>query len=151
MFYIDYDSIEMSSSGLITGKISIKIEEQYYPEKEWNDLILTILSWWADELESFISDNSKEVNFLFMDGPFEVKLYDINGLTDVIFLNNGREEGLHRIETEELKTKALKGILEAIHSVLNVCNLKKWSNDEIKKLGLKQAHLNLLSPTRPRL
>jgi len=70
MINIDYNSIEVSKNGVLTGKISINSGENSYPEIDWNDLIIIILSQWIGE----ILEVKNEMIFYFYDGNFSFKL-----------------------------------------------------------------------------
>ena len=67
---LDDNSIKKGKSGLITGDIYFETLQGYYPEKNWNDFVMIILSWWANSFVDFLQGNQKEMEFHFMDGPY---------------------------------------------------------------------------------
>lgn len=55
--------------GNVTGEVFFKIQEDYFPENNWNDFIITIIGNWVYAYLEFLKNNSK-FEFNFMDGPF---------------------------------------------------------------------------------
>jgi hypothetical protein len=61
---VDLSSIEHWRSGLITGRICLRIGEIRFPEPEWSDFPVAILEWWLGALDG------PEPVLRFMDGPY---------------------------------------------------------------------------------
>lgn len=59
-------------TGEITGRISVCIDEWYFPEAEWRDFVVVVIGWWATAMRDFRVRGTAVLNF--MDGPFEVRL-----------------------------------------------------------------------------
>lgn len=108
MIYIEKDSFEISATGSNTGGVSIDIDGKYFPEKGWNDFIIIVLNQWAMELRSFILGTSTEAKFLFMEGPFVVKVRNLGIYPQLVLIDS--ESALKEIimHTVKLKSDALK-------------------------------------------
>lgn len=65
-------NLNKGSSGLITGEIYFEDNNNFFPEKGWNDFPAIILGWWINSYLNFIRENLKTFEFCFMDGPFKV-------------------------------------------------------------------------------
>ena len=77
---IDEDRFEMLQlSRNIIGGIYFKVEDEFFPQKEWSDFAVVILAWW---IESIIRGSKSKINssceLLFMDGPYSVRGTKIN-------------------------------------------------------------------------
>lgn len=71
---IQPDLFVQYKNGNILSKIYLEIENVYFPEKEWVDFSVIIMTWWIDEILK-IEDNYGEIHeFFFMDGLFKFTL-----------------------------------------------------------------------------
>lgn len=67
-------SIEMSNRNSITGEIYFQMGDSFFPELNWNDFIVVILTWWNESIQLLeASDIRSSQDFNFMDGPFYVQ------------------------------------------------------------------------------
>lgn len=141
MINVDPQSFEISASGLITGRISIKINDVYFPEREWNDSVVNLLNWWAIELSNFFSGVSTSVNLYFMEGPLHVKLGHINNQSSVVFIHENSVVEKFEIEYNDLKSNALTGLLSSVEICLITCQGNGWFNKEIDELEKNRVKL----------
>lgn len=58
--------------------------EVYFPEKNWDDFVLIIFSWWSDSIINLLNGSTHE-DFCFMDGDFNFK---INVFNERLFIIN---------------------------------------------------------------
>lgn len=65
-------NLNQGSSGLITGEIYFEENNNYFPEKGWNDFTVIILGWWISSFLKSVKQNSETFEFCFMDGPFKL-------------------------------------------------------------------------------
>ena len=67
-------SMELSKSGNITGEICFQIDDFFFPESNWNDFVVVILTWWNKSINTLIASSvGTVVEFNFMDGPFYIQ------------------------------------------------------------------------------
>jgi len=145
MFYIEKSSFEISAAGSITGRVSINIDDTYFPEKDWNDFVIVILNQWASELRSFILGTSTEAKFLFMEGPFVVKIRSLGSYSQLVLIHNGKDIREVVMHTKKLKSEALKSILSAINLSVQKCSEENWMNKEIDMLATHYDGLKALN------
>lgn len=133
---INLESMQKNTD--INGEIFFSIREIdfYFPEKNWDDFVITILNWWFDSairLNSFEGEVSEILNF--MDGPFFVKINKKS--SDILkfsFIYDRRDA----IEVEKIIYVSLKqfqdDLLNITFLLLKDLKLKGWLNEEIEEL-----------------
>lgn len=60
--------------GNVTGVIFLELHEKAFPAAGWSDFPVIILRWWVDALLELEVPERREVQWLFMDGPYGVAL-----------------------------------------------------------------------------
>ena len=145
-FLCDYDSLHKSSSGDITGIISLSINELFFPEKEWNDSILTLVEWWAEGYFTLLTSKQDEHLFYFMDGPYAYRIK--RGDDESILLLESRSFNTNK--TVEIHNIDINGsvhnFIRFLNKIINYMHSKGFENSKITKLAL--IHKKLLMSTR---
>lgn len=59
------------------GELYFQEEGFYFPEKDWKDFIIVVLNWWCAALRKILYNETYTKEFLFMDGPFSIKIKHI--------------------------------------------------------------------------
>lgn len=123
--FIEEDSIRVSKSLVseqVFGIISISIDNiWFFPEKNWDDFILTVLEWWSNAALKVIQ--GQEAEFLFMDGSFSFKIntiHDDNTMVNAVFFGNYAEIkniSINKIDFLVSIKKALNQILRSLASI----------------------------------
>ncbi len=67
---IQEQSISISPQNVITGKICFVADKICFPDKDWNDFPIVILTWW---LKAITNIDKGQFELQFMDGPFSVR------------------------------------------------------------------------------
>jgi hypothetical protein len=125
-------SINISKKGEVTGEIYFRVDDTYFPQVNWNDFIVVILTWWnkaISQLES--SPVGVSANFSFMDGPFNIrgkKKENGNLSLDFIRRNSNGEDVSNSIDVNILELRRL--IQGVSKKVLKVIRDKKFSTNE---------------------
>jgi len=137
--YIDIRVSEQSfelSQSKITGEICFVIDNQFFPEQNWNDFVVVILSWWLESLMKLIlSDDGSSYDFSFMDGPLLVRGKKIdNDIINLEFVRkklNGDEIQLTaRCSVNELR----ESLIGAARKTVKILEAKMWVTEETRKL-----------------
>jgi len=73
MVNINKDSIRIAEDGTVFGNIFLLLKEDnfFFPQNEWNDFILVVLSWWSREIIHLLNGDIEIGSFCFMDGGYE--------------------------------------------------------------------------------
>jgi len=70
----DTNTIEKTSVGTIIGVIYFMFNGRCFPEKGWFDFPIRLVGWWLNELLNVVLGAQNNCQFMFMDGPFSIKL-----------------------------------------------------------------------------
>ncbi len=128
------DSLHRSTKGSITGIIYFDFGHYQFPEKEWSDFVVVIISWWLNALDQVVRGISKCIDFHFMDGPLLLRLKKDS--KDILKLEC-IDEGKHaKVEfTSYVYLKNIFSELEiAAEELINQCKLNDWKSDDIEAL-----------------
>jgi len=90
---VDLDSLEMRTN--IIGNICFTIDyHHYFPEQDWSDFVVVILSWWIKSCKGIISSEiGRTYNFDFMDGsPIVLAKKISSDKAELSFYENGSLE-----------------------------------------------------------
>ncbi|MCC5850537.1 MAG: hypothetical protein JJU29_20820 [Verrucomicrobia bacterium] len=75
MITVDLQTFNKSrEGGNVTGRIFLELQDGAFPENGWSDFPVIILGWWTDALLQLMMPETREVQWLFMDGPHSVVL-----------------------------------------------------------------------------
>ncbi|MDR1674140.1 MAG: hypothetical protein LBR54_01660 [Oscillospiraceae bacterium] len=83
------DSITRSNSGNTMGELFFITEMGSFPDNNWYDNMMTLLSWWLQSLISFQNPKIKTAKLRFMEGSFEVDVERIDSTTVCLNLLSG--------------------------------------------------------------
>lgn len=139
-------TLHKSETGNISGEIFFKIDDDYFPEKNWNDFPVDILCWWIDSFIEFYTQKKDSVELYFMDGPFLVRCS----------LNNFNQlecDCLNRITNNVIYTFVINSnnlgneIKITANQLIRFCNEKQFNTKEVNNLRekLKKLQTNLKS------
>lgn len=135
------------SRGLITGNIYFEENNEYFPEKGWNDFPVIILGWWIHSFLTFVKQNSEKFEFCFMDGPFKLvgmvrqnELIEINSVH--YYADISIKKNLGYTNKAEIQNMLLKACRKLFREVA-LSSISNNSIDVLKKLFLELKELQL--------
>jgi len=133
------ESIKMSEVQTITGIIFYDFGSYKFPEKDWNDLIVIVLSWWLAALKNIVIDRSLIEELRFMEGPLYIKAINLGNDRCKIECVDERSGGNTVFSEVYSITKVISTILGVAKSIESVCSENGWDNDDIRELkaGIK--------------
>lgn len=122
----------------VTGEIyfSIRSENFFFPEENWNDFIVIVLTWWHNSLIRIKNSKSKIIEELdFMDGSFAVKVTKINDeIATLAFIHE-------RLSSSEIEhtcivniSQMIESLLQSTNELLKVIHQNQWYSEEIEEL-----------------
>ncbi|MCP5348374.1 MAG: hypothetical protein H7A04_16095 [Pseudomonadales bacterium] len=129
---IDCSTLERSRTGTITGELAVRVEGEWFPERQWNDFPVVVLEWWLAALLDLRAADS--VDLRFMDGPFLVRLSPQH---QSMFRLEGVEDGQIRrvnVATEVSIRQVYDSIIRAAQLVDKACTERGWSSDDVRRL-----------------
>ena len=139
------ETLSRSSSGAITGRLSVTIGGTDFPEKEWVDFIVIVLGWWIDEVISILEEHSDESICEFMDGSFEFKIQsEGKKYLHISFVDMIDDETRYSDVTVS-KEIVIRSLLLASNAVIKECRNKKWTDNDIVNFESKINRLNIIT------
>lgn len=145
---IDENSnLNWGSSGLITGEIYFEENDNYFPEKGWNDFPAIILGWWISSFLKSVKQNSETFEFCFMDGPF--KLVGVEKQKEMIEMNfwsqyefENQKICLGNTNKKEIQNMLLKACRKLFRAI-ELSGISDAKLDGLKKLFSELKELQL--------
>ena len=130
---VDLDSLEKTSK--IMGNISFTIDyHHYFPEQDWSDFVVIILSWWIKSCKGIIiSEIGRTYEFDFMDGtPIVLAKKISSDKAELSFYENSSSKVLFKAECT---IKQLRdSLLSTSKKVIRAIDREKWQDDDSEEL-----------------
>ena len=132
LVFVDDQFLERSQQGAIWGRVCFKIGDQFFPDRDWTDLVAGFLTTWLDALTRIATGTAAERRVWFMDGPFAI---------DISAHNHGdvRMKFLHKeIQTYLVDTNVkdlLRNGLEVGNQLIASCKQRGWTDKDVSDLS----------------
>lgn len=126
--HVDCNKFSKSSLDGITSEIYFEINNQIFPEKDWNDFVIVILNFWLSEVSKIGFDGLG--NFVFMDGPINFSILKTG--TKAIF--KGYIQNRKIIDEEINFDEFLQTLISSAIKTYEEMKKKKWENKDINTL-----------------
>lgn len=132
---IDVDLDSLVNKTNITGNICFTIDyHRYFPEQDWSDFVVIILSWWINSCKGIIiSEIGRTYYFDFMDGSPIVLAKKIS--------TDKAELSFYEDNSSEVHFKAVCSIkqlrdslISASKKVVRAIDREKWSYEDSEEL-----------------
>lgn len=133
---INETSIEMSNRNSITGEMYFQVGDYVFPELNWNDFIVVILSWWNKSihlLEASAIGSSQD--FDFMDGPFYVHAVKKDSLHLSLSFTQTKRAGTEVIASMDTDIAHMKTLIADVsRKVLKELYARDWLTKDVIEL-----------------
>lgn len=131
-------------SGLVSGKIWLRVGETDFPANDWNDFPVPVLASLALAAGRLLRAESTEERVYFMDGPFEVELGALSPHRwQIRLLKRGLEGRPVLVEVVDPAT-IVDSIRAASTELLNAVDARHLATDDIR--DLRRANVQLALP-----
>lgn len=133
---VNESTFEINKRNSITGEIFFELEDSYFPESNWNDFVVVILTWWNKSIRLLESSSvGTSVDFNFMDGPYYVRAVKKDDIFVSLSFIRRNKANLELITTLDVETDSLKkSIVKASKKVIREIQTKDWATDDIEQL-----------------
>lgn len=132
---VDLATLEKTNFNIV-GNLCFLIDYHYYfPDEEWSDFVIIVLSWWIESIKGLIvSEAGRVYKFDFMDGTpvVFVKKTDTDKI-ELSFFSN-REKASREYSTNCSISGLKSSLLSTSKKVLRSVERNKWSSEEIDRL-----------------
>lgn len=147
---VESESLKRSPKGTIAGIICCQRGEHSFPQRQWYDLPMAVLSWWLQTTVSLVDGKERTVEMSFMDGPYYVRVFSKSRkLWDAELV----EDRLTRVvqQFEFAPAPYIRSVLTCADSLLDRCSAEGWSSRDIDSIALHRKRLNESLSKRPNL
>ena len=128
---VDATSLSRSPSGSITGRICLRGLAGDFPDAQWSDFPVVVLSWWIEGLARIATGQGRSFTGLFMDGPFSFTVRLVSGsVAELLWGARGHLATVGQVEVRSLLVSAAA----AGAAVVKVCRTNGWSNRDVQAL-----------------
>ncbi len=143
-FEIEYNASKLYKSELdtISSEIYFRFTDDYFPEKGWNDFVVTILIWWIEAFIKLFLNEEDTVEFDFMDGPFTIEAEDKQKNLDCKCLEGINSKVVAKFSVD--KDLFGKNLKKVANQVIRDCISKGYQTNELHKLNAKLSKLQKL-------
>jgi hypothetical protein len=133
-------TLKKNARGKITGGISIRVGNLFFPERGWNDFVFIILQWWLEAANGILKRSEQVVSLRFMDGPYRAELTAVGANIVRVDLLDEHDEprllGTCSVTTQEL----CSALIDAVITASNTVHENGWeSADVLQLMGLANA------------
>lgn len=128
---VDARSLSRSPSGSISGRIFLRGPAGEFPDADWFDFPVVVLSWWIEGLTRIASGHGRSFTGVFMDGPFSFTVRLVSGnVAELLWGTRDHPVTVQQIELRSLLMSAASAGAE----VAQVCHTNGWSGRDVQVL-----------------
>jgi hypothetical protein len=139
------DSLVAGSDGNITGVIYVALDELTFPDSNWDDYPVVIVSWWLSEAGRMAARDVSRGRFRFMDGPYWFEAFVVGEESWLIRLIDGRNSAVSVAESRSTKGEMLRSLAKTAETLIAACRGHGWKSVDVDELcrqhALLSAHL----------
>src|SRR5690625_1821260 len=139
------ETLTLTKGNMITGEIYFWTQNDVFPEKEWRDFVVVIMTWWYDALIRLIESkqNGIEEEFEFMDGPLLIKAVKVSEeLLELNFIKEMRSAEQIFFTINISMTNFKCALLKSGKELLIDLNQRNWHSDDIDELTKRHHYLS---------
>jgi len=131
---VDVDSLEYNQN--IIGNIYFVVDyHRYFPDDEWSDFVVIILSWWIESFKGLlVSSIGQTYKFEFMDGTPVILGNKIGPSSIELSFEFDKEKRIKEFTAICNSEELGNSLLTASKKVLRAVERNKWSSEEINEL-----------------
>jgi hypothetical protein len=131
----DVSSLERTASGSLLCKVFFEMGDTAFPERDWYDFAVVLLSAWIKAALALKGGHVDETKLSFMDGPFCVELTaDREGLWKVAMVTRG-------VDADEVNPMGyadpnilLRSMAAAAEGMVTACEARGWDSIDLENL-----------------
>jgi hypothetical protein len=138
---LDLDRLGRSGAGLVIAGLSVQVGEVHFPNRQWTDFVVVVLSWWAEAFVRLLRGDLDRVEARFMEGPFLMELQQAGtGLWRMRLVEAGLKRRVQG-ETVIQIGPFVRTCLEACERTLETCRNHGWWSSDAQALSIAAANL----------
>lgn len=132
--HVDRSSLTRSRSGRIGGNIWLRVGGRAFPEPSWEDAVVVVLGWWAQDVER-LSSESVAVVLEFVEGPFRVRLAPLRDGRVLAVAHQEMATGVQVLaEGHAVLNEVQRSVCDAALTVVTHCREHGWTSPDVSVL-----------------
>jgi hypothetical protein len=140
---IDTGSLQRSSSGTIAGVVYAQAGELCFLERNWNDLVVSVVIEWLDVASKLALGASWKEHFHFLDGPFAIELSLAEGrIIQAILIERQLAGDVVVGEFQSDLDALLSNAYSIADSLVAECDRRGWTNPTLESLSAERRQLS---------
>lgn len=140
--FTDPGSFRRSDLGTISGEFYLRVDDGFFPEERWNDLVLPLASAWLHASQNLLRGTSWQERVRFMDGPFWADLsMTKEGVVTVSLVESRLRGDLIRHSVAVDPWLLFQDAIATATQILEECRSRGWNSSDAVELArrLKEA------------
>jgi hypothetical protein len=130
---IDPQSLTRSARAQVAGIVFVEVGGVPFPERQWSDSVVVVLSSWLESLEALVAHTSDTASLRFRDGPFRLELTRHERSVHVNAVDSRRNDVVI-VQTESELDLIRTATARAASQLLRECSEKSWWSPDIDRL-----------------
>ena len=127
------DRFGRTGTGNVHGDLALQIADEFFPDRNWNDFVVVVLSWWCEAVLLLLRGGT-EARVRFMEGPFLVRIRRTDKASWRLTMI---EAGLKTrvLQEEDVDAVSLaESVLVASEMVIGACEERDWGSRDLSEL-----------------
>lgn len=139
---IDPKSFAVGKAGPMTGGIWMTFDGIDFPERNWIDFPVVLMSWWGTALLRILTGQSRDEDIHFMEGPFSVSVVRLPDSTELHFsaINESFERNTVAA-CQESMVAFRDSFMDAARKLLIRCNEIQHSSKDLSELRMVMSEI----------
>lgn len=134
---LDLKNLAVGKVGPMTGGIWMNFDGLYFPERNWIDFPVVLMSWWGSALLRILTGQSRDEHIHFMEGPFSVSVARLPDSTELHFsaINESFDRNIVAA-CQESVVAFRNSFVDAARRLLIRCNEMHYSSKDLSDLRM---------------
>jgi hypothetical protein len=129
-----------STAGVVYAGLTLRVDDKYFPDPEWTDFVVVVLSWWADAALRLASGAASSARIRFMEGPFQVRCAVASPQSWKLDCFEDGRQGLV-IDALVDARPLVESLVKASDDALRLCSEREWWTNDADVLHSKTSAL----------
>jgi hypothetical protein len=135
LLHVDAATVFLARDGTIGGKVCFQMGSLFFPDLEWVDFPVQLLTSWLGGELSLVEGRQAEVTNEFLDGPFRAILSVSSPSEWVVTLVEDCLHGWRQIARDAFDPmQFLRTLLASSEAILKTCAENGWTSQHIDAL-----------------
>jgi hypothetical protein len=144
---VDLTTLHVSRNGKIGGKVLLQLGNLFFPDPDWADFPVVLLTQWLRGTLSLVEGRQAEITNEFLDGPFRAILSVTSQSEWVVTLVEDRLQGCREVDRGAFDPLLfLRSLAVCSESVLKECDINRWNSSQVEELRIQLEawrHINI--------